>query len=732
MGSLRITIHSPPKTPDTMATGDIHHDVYAREVLGLEAGMTEDAMDAALVAKANSLGIATSTLQKRTTSSAFSSSTSGSTLDQTFSAASPTSMPATPRSSLFAMSNTDLACSDATGFGLYDQFIAAVGGGSLEQVRLHNGSSPAVTSSAHSVFSVSTNKSFSSVRSGFKSRSWFKKKSDPSQCCHGCRTPAGKLVALHGLACKHTYCSGCMRYVVSQACMNEASMPPRCCSQPFLSHVLQDALDRDTQQAFFQAVTHFSTPKHARIYCPSSECGAFINARQVVHHKHPMDVTCQQCLARACRTCKRGAHALGTDCPQDWELEAVKKMGQGTRWKRCHSCRSLASLAPRRSHIVCRCKEAMCAVCGAIWDATAGGCPNMCSSDAAVTRPPSTLLPDDTDTDTAQTEAETRDAASRAQRCPQVQALIHQQALELDRFCAFAARSYGTMQARHATDKLTLLEQHVDEQDALTARHAKAAAALEDRQIAAEMELRATLEQTARSVNLRLKHMEAYCQGRSSSDDAGRVVTERNLRELGQQYTLRDGMAHQHQAKINVMRERQARRVEELLDRQEAEVETLTVRQQEASAVLGSRVAAEEEAAGDALRALQIRLGARWSLQLDVLCREREAEEGLRYGPVATPAWPQDQLYVEQASPAQYLDRSAKHTQVLTSFDFSALLCKALPRLNPSRRIHQDPAGSDGLDPTTLGLPGLPSTNATLFRGILTFRCRIMPLPLCA
>lgn len=161
-----------------MATVDVNHDVYASEVLGLQAGITEDAIDADLVAKANALGIAASTLQKRNTLSAFSCSTTASALDQTFSATS-SSMPATPHSSVFGRSSTDLACGGATGFAQYDQFITAVDA-PLEQVRFRKGSLPAVNSSAQSVFSVSTNKSFSSVKSGFKPRSWWKKKSDPS------------------------------------------------------------------------------------------------------------------------------------------------------------------------------------------------------------------------------------------------------------------------------------------------------------------------------------------------------------------------------------------------------------------------------------------------------------------------------------------------------------------------------------------------------------------------
>lgn len=66
--------------------------------------------------------------------------------------------------------------------------------------------------------------------------------------------------------------------------------------------------------------------------------------------------------------------------------------------------------------------------------------------------------------------------------------------------------------------------------------------------------------------------MEAYCDGLgrnpSSHHMPPRVVTEQNLRDLGHQYNLRDNMERQHQSKINMMRDRQANRMEELLQRQ--------------------------------------------------------------------------------------------------------------------------------------------------------------------
>jgi hypothetical protein len=214
------------------------------------------------------------------------------------------------------------------------------------------------------------------------------------------------------------------------------------------------------------------------------------------------------------------------------------------------------------------------------------------------------------------------------------------------------------MQTRHATEKLAMLEKHADEQEQMTDRHSKATSSLEDRQVAAEMELRNTLEQSERSVKIRLKHMEKYCEGLSrnpttaaaaaaaaaaaSASGPGRVVTERDLQELGQQYSLRDGMERQHQAKINVMRDRQAKRMEELLEKQEAELMALADTHREESAGHADMCAAEAESLTDTLRTLQIRLDSRWGLEVEVLCKELEAADGMRYGLVSTPTWPQE------------------------------------------------------------------------------------------
>ncbi len=101
-------------------------------------------------------------------------------------------------------------------------------------------------------------------------------------------------------------------------------------------------------------------------------------------------------------------------------------------------------------------------------------------------------------------------------------------------------------------------------------------------------------------------------------------------------------MERQHQAKINVMRERQAKRMEELLEKQDAELDTLRGSHREESTSHSAMCSSEAVSLTDTLRMLQIRLNARWGLEVEVLCKELEEGEGMAYGVVPTPAWPQE------------------------------------------------------------------------------------------
>jgi hypothetical protein len=412
-----------------------------------------------------------------------------------------------------------------------------------------------------------------------------------------------------------------------------------------------------------KSVLQFSTPWSQRIFCTNPACGEFIPKRDKIDPKHPFEVVCRKCRTRVCSTCKSAAHALGQACPADWELDAVLQMGGNTGWRRCYKCRDLVELTQERSHITCRCKAQFCYICGAVWDSVIG-CPNFCNGEEELER---RRLEEEAriaeleaerlakEEEEQQEAAEKLAAEKRTLESEQLNTLRTRHINERDRFCAFERKVKRDMWTRQAQVRLDTLGRHSELQTKMKERHLGTAAHLEDRQVGAEMELRATLKQSERSVHIRLRHMEAYCDGLGRSangSNPARVVTERDLRELGQQYNLRDDMERLHQSKINVMRDKQAKQMEHLLSRQEEELKRLTAKHAEELRILELSFATEDEDFVKLFSERRRRLTSRWYLAEEIERKKLEIRTKLRFAPMAAIEWPppapemEEQLHV--------------------------------------------------------------------------------------
>ncbi|KAI6780020.1 putative E3 ubiquitin-protein ligase-like protein [Emericellopsis cladophorae] len=654
-------------TPQLMAEmPELSDAAYYNQVLRLPIEKSEDHIDDELVARAQALGITTtlsSPADKRYTSSAESASSTAPTYHaRTFSTGSSdsTGTALTERSSL-SKPDTILApernetARRTLNFAHYDKYLAQLGN-NLDQPKFRK--QAVVDTSSKSLFSVSTKRSLASVKSNIKNRMRWRRRSTqpftPQLSCVCCRDDfqhTSKAPALHTLPCGHTYCAHCLRVMVSQAAHEEDKFPPRCCTQPIPGAIVKAILTRDNQQAFLKAVVLFSTPWEARVFCPKPDCGEFIPPRHKVDPKRPFDVTCRQCRTRVCVMCKRDAHPVGKTCPEDYELEKVLEMAEQSKWMRCYKCRNLVELAHGCTHMTCRCKAQFCYICGGVWDATLG-CPNVCSGEEELERRRAEEEERSAELEaekmareaaSAQQVVEREEAAERTRGDAAWQRLQESQACEQRRFIEFASRTTASIRKRHEERRCALHEKRGAEEEKMRDRHGKTAAHLEDRQVAAEMELRASLEQSERSVRIRLKHMEAYCDGLGRNPSAQmphRTVTERDLRELGQQYNLRDNLERLHQSKINVMRDRQAKRMEELQERQQAELEKLGAKLQEEVEDVAAQCAHEMDAVTALFDARRARLQKRWDLAAEVLCKELTERDGQRYAQLPTPSWP--------------------------------------------------------------------------------------------
>jgi hypothetical protein len=400
-----------------------------------------------------------------------------------------------------------------------------------------------------------------------------------------------------------------------------------------------------------KAVLQFSTPWEARIFCPNTACGEFIPKRGKIDPKHPFEVVCKKCRTRACSICKRPAHAIGQDCPADWELDAVLRMGEKSGWRRCYKCRNLVELTQGYSHITCRCKAKFCHICGAVWDATVG-CPNYCNGEEELERrrldEEAQVAREEAEKVLKQEEekaeaAEKIAAEKRTEESEQLNELCARQINERDRFCSFERKMKWVMWTRHGQTKIEFLDRYCHLQEKMKERHLKTANHLEDRQVGAEMELRATLKQSERSVAIRLRHMEAYCDGLGISPNGtnpARVITERDLRQLGEQYNTRDDIERLHQSKINVMRDKQAKQMEQLQARQEEELEKLSTKQRNELEALEESFGIDEDDFMKLFSERKRRMTQRWLTTAEIERKKLESEKGLRYAPVMIVEWP--------------------------------------------------------------------------------------------
>ncbi|KAK0628591.1 hypothetical protein B0T17DRAFT_606177 [Bombardia bombarda] len=472
---------------------------------------------------------------------------------------------------------------------------------------------------------------------------------------------------LKTLPCGHTYCQSCLTIMIAQSTTDESRMPPRCCIQPIPGAIIKTVLSREEQQLFLKAVVQYNTPWESRMFCPNASCGEFIPPLGKIDPKHPFETVCKVCKTRVCTTCKRNAHRLGVDCPEDWELDAVLKMGEKSGWRRCYKCRTLVELSQGCTHMTCRCKAQFCYICGAVWEPQVG-CPNFCNGEEELERrraeEEARLAELEAEKNAqeelaAAEEREQLDAEKRTAESAEFMALREEQEAQLTRFRDFERTMKIVMWSRQSQKRLVLCEKYADLMDKMKERHAKTEQHLEDRQIEAEIELQRNLEQSEKSVRIRLKYMEAYCKGDvataadTNTNAASRKVTEKHHEQLKQQYLVRDGMERRRQSQINVLREKQAKRMEELVDRHAKEIDVLINKRSEEVEDLAIEFANEEEALLVIFKNRKANLRKRWEVMVEILRVELGRQHGVRFTRMAIPEWPlESDAIIEMLLPA--------------------------------------------------------------------------------
>lgn len=171
---------------------------------------------------------------------------------------------------------------------------------------------------------------------------------------------------------------------------------------------------------------------------------------------------------------------------------------------------------------------------------------------------------------------------------------------------------------------------------------------LEARQLEDELKQLKDHETEKRAIQTRLKHMEAYCRTpspptspmfaefpRHSIDSSitlpERHITQQHYENLAQAYHIRDNMDDLHASKINVLRGKQKRALQNFMLKREREVEQLERECQKELDLINLEFSKQEAEIKQEFEAKRSKLEARWKLQALIEKTRMERSTGLRY-----------------------------------------------------------------------------------------------------
>lgn len=255
-------------------------------------------------------------------------------------------------------------------------------------------------------------------------------------------------------------------------------------------------------------------------------------------------------------------------------------------------------------------------------------------------RPVTIAIPYDAPIEEVESD-EILNARLRSLQSPKLQKLRTHQLEEQGRFVRFEVEQYSLVASKRAYERTAIAESRKNRLQNLLETHVKKLAALEYRHLAAELELVRTLDMERTACDTRLKHMEAYCSGRTPSNGMPqRKITEKDRQKLLQQYHVRNGMDNLHEGRINVLRERQAKQLERIMAKQEVEINDEKRELDKHLDNHENQFDVEEQNLRQEFSDRKKRISARWTLIEAIERRKLEDETEEIHAPLPAITWP--------------------------------------------------------------------------------------------
>lgn len=238
------------------------------------------------------------------------------------------------------------------------------------------------------------------------------------------------------------------------------------------------------------------------------------------------------------------------------------------------------------------------------------------------------------------------EAKQRSLRSRYLQAIRTHQQDEQSEFLEYHFRRLQQTRDKYAELGKAAEEDCQKDQIAAEQRFVEQHQEMEERHLTQEIELRRALELESQACNTRLKYMEAYCNGPQIYEQEGRPrrnVTEADKRKLVHQYHIRETMDNLHEAKINVLRKKQARQLERLTESQGEQLDLMRERFDTAEKIRQDAQNTEDENLRIDFEAKKLRLNWRWKVMETVERYKLERESGEAYGELPDVQWSEEE-----------------------------------------------------------------------------------------
>ena len=243
-------------------------------------------------------------------------------------------------------------------------------------------------------------------------------------------------------------------------------------------------------------------------------------------------------------------------------------------------------------------------------------------------------------------EQETEDlwsARERSIKNHRLQKLRAHQLEEQSRFLRFEQEQHRLIHLKASEAKRSITDRYHQKHHDLTARHADLNSDLEHRHLSAEVDLVRALQQQRRACESRLRHMEAYCNGRTAGMPV-RNVTVEDHKKLAQQRHERNGLYNLHSARVNVLREQQAKQIERVAAKQAAEIAHAVKEMERELAQCEAEAEREERDLRTDLAERRGRIVSRWRLVEAIERQKLDNQTGEQHGPLPGIVWPADEV----------------------------------------------------------------------------------------